>query len=243
MAKGEQMFFIFILSVIITGISAVTHIYLESDDKENALTHNILFTLVVLVMYMAMFITYNFECHYNDANKVELYLNTKYSGNNFTYVSEESENSWTKYYTYSDKNGNQFKVQFWQNEQYSDNYCSVLFDDVANKNLKEKYPSDFKLFVNTELEFFNASGRFENYNEYLKNCHSINACVYTTKIPYEYNEIVETLSELFKEYSFSIDVYTVSEETYNYEDSYGDSVRALNSRSYLIANGNVKQTN
>ena len=99
------------------------------------------------------------------------------------------------------------------------------------------------MFVNTELEFFNASGRFENYNEYLKNCHSINACVYTTKIPYEYNEIVETLSELFKEYSFSIDVYTVSEETYNYEDSYGDSVRALNSRSYLIANGNVKQTN
>lgn len=74
----------------------------------------------------------------------------------------------------------------------------------------------------------------------MKNCHSINACVYTTKTPYEYNEIVETLSKLFKEYSFSVEVYTVSKEVYNYEDSYGDSVRALNSRSYLITNGNVK---
>ena len=234
------MFFIFILSVIITGVSAIVHINLESDDKEDALTHNILFTLVALVMYIAMFITYNFECNYNDASKVELYLNTKYNDNNFTYVSKETENSETKFYTYSDKNGNQFKVQVWQNEQYSDNYCSVLFDDVANKNLKEKYPSDFKLFVNTQSEFFYAWGRFENYNEYLKNCHSINACVYTTKTPYEYNEIVETLSKLFKEYSFSVEVYTVSKEVYNYEDSYGNSVRALNSRSYLITNGNVK---
>ena len=234
------MFFIYILSLIITCISTVVHIHLESSDKENAFTHNILYYLVILVTYIAMFLTYSLERQYNDASKVELYLSTKYNGNNFTYVSEEIENSGSKYYTYSDKNGRQFKVQVWQNEQYSDNYCSVLFDDVANKNLKEKYPSDIKLFINTQSEFFYAWGRFENYNEYLKNCHSINACVYTTKTPYEYNEIVETLSKLFKEYSFSVEVYTVSKEVYNYEDSYGDSVRALNSRSYLITNGNVK---
>lgn len=237
------MVFVLILSVIFMILSVTAHIYhTKCHNNKDARSLKTISVALFVLAYIPIFIAYGFDCHYKEKSKVELYLNTKYVGINFTYVSEGSD-SWTKYYTYIDEDGNQFMVRDWDNKRYIDNYRSVLLDyEATNKKLKDEYPSDFKLFVDTQSFAGATSKRFENYNDYLKKCYNVNACVYTTKSPDKYNEIVEILSKQFKEYAISVDVYTLSEETYNSKDSYERFVSSLHSRSYLIVNGNVENT-
>lgn len=174
----------------------------------------------------------------SDKNKIEQYLSTKYTGN-FTYISDGNDvwSSKTKTYVYSDENGNSFNVKN-TDGVLIDNYCSVLFDDTANKNIAEKYAFDFKLFVNTESTFLGSSDKIENYSTYLTECPVVDICIYTVKSD-EYDKIADMLLEPFKNCTASVVIYVVSDETYSNAYRYGDSAGVLSSQTFWIKDNTI----
>lgn len=191
-----------------------------------------IFIISIILLTYVVYGCINFDLTKgDDKNEIEQYLSTKYTGD-FTYISDCNDvwSSKTKTYVYSDKKGNHFNVKN-TDGVYIDNYCSVLFDDITNKSISNKF--DFKLFINTESTFFGSTDKFENYSTYLTECPVVDICVYTAKSD-EYDEIANMLLKQFKDCTASVMIYVVSDRTYDNVDRYGDSTEVLSSQSFWI---------
>lgn len=175
----------------------------------------------------------------NNSKDVESYLTNKYN-DEFTFVSY-GDNVWSsksKSLIYADENGQYFTVK--ENSGYfSDNYCSVLFDESASKLVTGFFDEKIKAFVSTQSVFLSSSKRFDNVFDYLKACAVVNVVIYTAQSDYSCEEISKRLLNKMHDCCVSVVVYSVAEDAFDSIINYESSVNVLSSSSFWIKNNEI----
>lgn len=163
----------------------------------------------------------------------DAYLKNKYQ-QSFSYISPGDDvwSSKTKSLIYQDNNGNEFTVRD-TDGQFSDNYCSVIFDKQIETAVREKLETKYKFFVCSKSEYFGSSYAFDDVDGYLAECAVINAAV-IAKEGTDFDEIAYDIQRAIEHGEFSVVIYSVSDSAFAEKKSYEGTIP--NSEIYRTGN-------
>lgn len=178
---------------------------------------------------------------YKSSNNAIAYLKEKY-GQDFTFDSWGNDvwSSKTETSFYKDNDGRLFSVKRRGND-FSDNYCSVLYDYEIQNHFNSLFKETEKVFVSTNREFFGITWLFKDYKDYMEKCSVINLELIII-LEENIDEIANTLLIKANNSTAYVIVYRVSESIFNNLTQYSNQVDltdVIQVESFWIRDGSV----
>lgn len=195
---------------------------------------------ICLIIGFLIFITGCSSKINND--KIIKYLENKYN-QSFSYVSlgDDVWSSKSETKIFSNNNNQKFEVNVNDNN-ITDTYYSIIYDDEISKYYQSQFTKNYKIFASSESYFTNENQKYLEVKEYIKNVPTLNIAIYTTDN--DLNIIKSKLdSVLFEGQFISGVIYIVDEKNFynitknNYKDMTSISVA---SKSFSITNNTLE---
>lgn len=195
---------------------------------------------ICLIIGFLIFITGCSSKINND--KIIKYLENKYN-QSFSYVSlgDDVWSSKSETKVFSNNNNQKFEVNVNDNN-ITDTYYSIIYDDEISKYYQSQFTKNYKIFASSASYFTNENQKYLEVKEYIKNVPTLNIAIYTTDN--DLNIIKSKLdSVLFEGQYISGVIYIVDEKDFynitknNYKDMTSISVA---SKSFSITNNTLE---